>query len=439
MAYRTTKNRKYPMGMAVVGSRIRHPIPRPIHFPYPIGLASGFGGLAGCGRRVVVASRQTIGAWRWVVVVEVLNERESQNAPQEQRTDADAPGKGLTPKWRKIYRGRIHYFRGSYDDAIAQWELLKVKLDKETEQNEFLTPYEHFRSLMEYWGASHVAHACDDIIAKYPPLIEWIVSTFVGSSVYKFTEDNPQFAPFLIAYEGEDYYRPFIPIVIDDTVKSRFSDPEQASNYFDLVWKEVEQHFKDNYREGTQQTTIALATEQFLARQKAKVSGGLRSSGRYELLKRCLSHFREFIGGRAGTDRLNAVSLEAYHSTLLGEMKNGWTPDYAVLYMGAAKQFIRWAWRKELIPNLPRNIDDSDLSIETTPKKLKTFSKEEMHFLFSLATERTKLYLLLMLNAGMTQKDIADLTREEVDLDQGWIERKRSKTKKQRKCTDSPI
>src|SRR5208337_356959 len=50
--------------------------------------------------------------------------------------------------------------------------------------------------------------------------------------------------------------------------------------------------------------------------------------------------------------------------------------------------------------------------------------------LLGLATERTRLYLLLMLNTGMTQKDIADLTPIEVNLTHGWIERRRSKTKK---------
>ncbi len=349
------------------------------------------------------------------------------------------PKKGLTPKWRKIYKGEKFYFRGTYDEAIAQWEKKKVELDKEKEENVLLIPYEKLRSCMREWGVAHIAYAFDNMIAKHPPLLEWIVERVVRSVFddfpqTHFVEENPRFDPFLIADKDDDYFRAFHPVTTDDTIKTYFladegDDDDTALSFFNQLCKDVEQKFKEDYREGTRQTTIALAIEQFLDRQRAKVNGGLRSSGRYELLKRCLAHFREFIGGRAGTDRLNAVSLEAYHSTLLGEIENGWTPDYASLYMGAAKQFVRWSWRKELIPNLPRNIDDSDLAITTTPKKLKTFSKEEIQVLFSFATERTKLHLLLMLNVGMNQKDIADLTREEVDLDHGWIERKRSKTK----------
>ena len=47
-------------------------------------------------------------------------------------------------------------------------------------------------------------------------------------------------------------------------------------------------------------------------------------------------------------------------------------------------------------------------------------------------SDRTKLYILLMLNCGMTQKDVADLQKTEVDWDAGYISRKRSKTRQSR-------
>jgi integrase len=45
------------------------------------------------------------------------------------------------------------------------------------------------------------------------------------------------------------------------------------------------------------------------------------------------------------------------------------------------------------------------------------------------ASDRTKLYILLTLNTAMTQKDIADLTFDEIDWERGRIIRKRSKTR----------
>ena len=29
--------------------------------------------------------------------------------------------KGAAPRWRKKYQGEIHYFRGDYAGALAQW------------------------------------------------------------------------------------------------------------------------------------------------------------------------------------------------------------------------------------------------------------------------------------------------------------------------------
>ena len=58
------------------------------------------------------------------------------------------------------------------------------------------------------------------------------------------------------------------------------------------------------------------------------------------------------------------------------------------------------------------------------------FEKKEITELLKEASARTKLYILLMLNCGMTQKDIADLDTSEVDWKSGRITRKRSKTRK---------
>jgi integrase len=56
------------------------------------------------------------------------------------------------------------------------------------------------------------------------------------------------------------------------------------------------------------------------------------------------------------------------------------------------------------------------------------FSKGEIKSLLCSASDRTRLYILLMLNCGMTQKDIADLHVLEVDWEDGRIVRRRSKT-----------
>ena len=93
------------------------------------------------------------------------------------------------------------------------------------------------------------------------------------------------------------------------------------------------------------------------------------------------------------------------------------------------KSFVRWLWQIEAIPSLPRIMDGRSraLKIGNPPPEIVVFTKDEITVLLAEASDRTKLYILLMLNCGMTQKDIADLAASEVDWNAGRIARKRSK------------
>ena len=80
------------------------------------------------------------------------------------------------------------------------------------------------------------------------------------------------------------------------------------------------------------------------------------------------------------------------------------------------------------MPELPRNFDDPKLSIRVDHKEVETFSIEEVGTLLPACPDKTRLHLLLMLNRGMTQKDISDLHPKQINWKTGRIIRKRSKT-----------
>ena len=84
--------------------------------------------------------------------------------------------------------------------------------------------------------------------------------------------------------------------------------------------------------------------------------------------------------------------------------------------------------RQSIIDALPKRLNKLSIAIEDKPPRYLT--KEEVKALLPFATGKTRLYLLLMLNTGATQKDIADLHPAQVNWEQGRIIRKRSKTKK---------
>ncbi len=179
----------------------------------------------------------------------------------------------------------------------------------------------------------------------------------------------------------------------------------------------------------TTRRTIAGAVDSFLVRQRARVSAGQISAGWYDCLQRCVKHFVGFVGGRFGVNHINGAVLEAYHTLVMVKVGNGWSPEYAQTYMSAAKQFVRWLDHNEFIERLPRNINSNDLRITITPHKVRTFAVEEIKTLLAHAPDRTRLFLLLMLNIGATQKDISDLRPDELDWTKGRIIRKRSKTR----------
>ena len=95
--------------------------------------------------------------------------------------------------------------------------------------------------------------------------------------------------------------------------------------------------------------------------------------------------------------------------------------------MQAVKQLARVCMRKNLIAPLLLD-DDEELGFRLTSRKIKTVDDQIIQLLLQHASERTRLYLLLMLNTGMQQKDISDLRHDEVDWTTGRIIRKRSKT-----------
>lgn len=184
---------------------------------------------------------------------------------------------------------------------------------------------------------------------------------------------------------------------------------------------------------------IKQAVEQFLARRAIKVASGTQSAGYYANLQRSLDDFAAFVGRNLGVDRINGQVWESYCTKLLERKAAGLSAEYVRTYQGAVKTFIRWAWRVELLKNMPRNLDDRSLAIGTPAKKSKVFSVAEIKTLLANSHKRTRLFLLLALNCGFTQKDVSDLKKSEVDWKGGRINPQAQQDKERRRRADRRI
>ena len=165
----------------------------------------------------------------------------------------------------------------------------------------------------------------------------------------------------------------------------------------------------------------------FLEAKRATVS-----AGRANMLRLHLNRFSEWCGNGMDVTELAGKTLAEYHQDLTEQARaKSLASPTAKECLSSVKTFIRWLWQRDVIPSLPRIMDGrtQQLNIPVDNNEIVVFTISEIKSLLSKASQRTKLYILLMLNCGMTQKDIADLIHSEVDWKTKQIVRRRSKTK----------
>jgi integrase len=156
---------------------------------------------------------------------------------------------------------------------------------------------------------------------------------------------------------------------------------------------------------------------------------GRITAGRFDAARRSASVFANFVGQSKAINQINGAILSQYHAKLMDAIRNKrMSQPYARDNLAGAKQFLNWCYENDLLENLPRNFRSASLQIAVQVKEVETIPIDEIKSLLAKATPKTKLYILLMLNCGMTGKDISDLRHKEIDFPAGTICRKRSKT-----------
>jgi integrase len=163
---------------------------------------------------------------------------------------------------------------------------------------------------------------------------------------------------------------------------------------------------------------------------------GQMSEGRFDAYCRNIGNFVAWIGPETAIDAIDEAKLEGFFTHLwlqVGAQK--YSPHYAHTLMMTAKQFISRLAEMKLIP-LPGNIRSRRFRFNhSVAAKIETFTVEEVRGMLAACdgfSERTKLYLLLMLNCGMYQNDVAELLKEEVNWTKGTLTRARSKTRERK-------
>ena len=163
--------------------------------------------------------------------------------------------------------------------------------------------------------------------------------------------------------------------------------------------------------------------DQWLSHLDAKVSSKRLSLARRKAYEVEIDRFRKWFGEKA-IDDLTEGTLTAFYSHLAELIReNQFAAATATNTFMSFRQFIRFLAENRLIP-LPLNLGSRQFQFGDGIKPIKLFTLGEVRSILKDASERAKLYYLLMLNAGMYQSDISDLLETEVDWKAGTITRK---------------
>jgi integrase len=136
---------------------------------------------------------------------------------------------------------------------------------------------------------------------------------------------------------------------------------------------------------------------------------------------------------------IDGTTLTGFYEWVLAQPT--WGHQTAKSIFGTARQWIRWAWRQDDVElhQLPRNIDSREwvflthLDKEGVTRQTRSdrlWTPDDFKTTLQLVPGDFQLFLLLMLNCGFTNSDVAALLKSELRLDEGRIVRQRSKTRR---------
>ncbi len=310
--------------------------------------------------------------------------------------------KGQTQRWRKKYKGQIHYFRGAYADALKQWERKKVEIDGQ-DKSQYEAAIKHRRDM-----EAALAYVNEDLSPE-------AMARLASLPSLKRLED---------ALASSDKLLPLTKQEIDPWLALPLADKELIRCGLE-IWHAAK---TSSDKESTATiATIGQAIDEWLAGKKSQVIMGHIREGTMSSIRNNITYFRNWAEKRLLAD-CNEKLLLDFFNHLAGEIGNGViSKGYAHQIMLYVKSFIRRQWELHRI-ELPRNIGSRDLSIRAPAKEIKVLSIEDIRAFYNRASPLLQTCILLSLNCGFNQVDIATLQHSEVDWENATITKKRIKT-----------
>jgi integrase len=326
-----------------------------------------------------------------------------------------------TCRWKKVYKGKAYTIScralgvpgtkvESYQAANEWWKVKKAEIDSYRPTHPHADRLELLTRRLD-WAIAHgeieLAETLRGEMASYEAdtdgeLLRRPPTALGGLSAFVSPASNQ-------LYESMNLPSPHAEMIVEAT-DDRVWNARLGRNGTSITNKE---------------RTVGDQVERYVSLERIRAESGLISIGEFDIVRRCLNTFRDWVGSRNSIDCLDADRWEAWWSHLVAQSIS---VEYKKKRFRTAKTFVAWLAEKGLIP-LPLNLHSRRHRFGGGARSIPTIPIDEVRTLISAAPGQLKLHLLLMVNCGMTQVDIADLHPTEVDWKRGRIKRKRSKTR----------
>ena len=354
--------------------------------------------------------------------------------------------------WRKKIDGHTKYFQHpnsaeGYSAAVAEYHAyLQSSQPRKPRQDEYELHLDFLGRFLDWYSRFGTPEDEDDLEEEIQHLHSRLKAELE-------TADEPRPIGHLVA-DGTDEAKK--QLIIDLTSHSRIAG-QTASPFspplgqFGAAGWEPPEKWKARLRqlELVSQTgkrlpqTVGYQIKYFLDFKASQAAADELAPTTWGDLSEKLSRFEQWVGTNTHVSTINGSTVKGYYQHLCqlrSEGKIGRVRAHNLFQ--AAKQWIRWAWREENVEleNLPRNIADPELRFtlhvdDATGRRKQTrteqlFTKKELLAMLKVLPERFGLYVLLCLNCGFTQSDLATLRKDELRLKEGRIVRQRTKTRR---------
>ncbi|WP_417377946.1 hypothetical protein [Gimesia sp.] len=364
--------------------------------------------------------------------------------------------------WKKMVDGKYHYFKhpitkAGYESALREWLNLKAEMDFE---KPYLALIQHhidiFKAVQNYFDHAVEQTTKEKKMAQQvDQFINWLEVAFddpdqyiaeVDSSTSLTQDEIEEFEivnPDISSEENNFRWAVMSALrgkseLADNIVRRYFGKDHIGTMTFQLPeeWKE-----KTEFTESPEKLpqTVGYWVEDYLKAKGNQALNGEIEISTFRDAKERLCKFSEWIGEKTPIEKVGSETLKKYHS-YLSESK------YAnkSLYFQFFKTFVVYCVSEEAcaLEHLPNNITSRLFVFRSKNNKKIAFAKSKYEKLWTKADiqrviakdtkvpERYQCWILLMLNCAMTQSDLNDLKRDEIDLKEGRIIRIRKKAEK---------